>query len=177
MSETIGNPVSRPGTDPLSAATTVTAVTGGPVETAHEAYSFACLSCGYGWEQEYEIEHHADRDGHLTCQYRANGVRVPSPLLKPSCPGCGGHTVRIMRAGRVAAVGHAWSATPVSAPTGPAAPRHRGHRAGRGDDTARRPGGPSGGAHLDRSAEQHHGHWSHLLSLLHLHRGHETPRG
>lgn len=172
MSETIGNPVSRPGTDPLSAATTVTAVTRGPVETAHEAYSFACLNCGYGWEQEYEIEHHTDRDGHITCQYRANGVRVPSPLLKPSCPGCGGNTVRIMRAGRVAAVGQAWPATPGStapgaALAGPGLPSNpRGDRAGRGT---------APGAHLDETAEQHRRHWQHLLSVLHLHRGDDTP--
>ncbi|WP_055586819.1 hypothetical protein [Peterkaempfera griseoplana] len=151
MSETIGNPVSRPGTDPLSAATTVTAVTGGPVETAHEAYSFACLSCGYGWEQDYEIEHHTDRDGHLTCQYRANGVRVPSPLLKPSCPGCGGHTVRIMRAGRVDAVSRAWSA---------------GHGHGHGAPTA---AVHDTGAQLDEAAEQHRRHRFHLPSFLHLH--------
>ena len=75
-----------------------------PVETVREAYSFACLSCGYGWEQAYEIEHHVARDGHTAIEYHANGVRVPSPLLQPSCPGCGGHVVRIMRAGRVTGV-------------------------------------------------------------------------
>nr|WP_245984331.1 hypothetical protein [Streptomyces tateyamensis] len=81
-------------------------------DAVHEAYSFACLNCGYGWEQGYEIEHHRARDGHLVIQYRANGVRVPSPLLKPACPGCGGHTVRIMRAGRIATVENSWHHAP-----------------------------------------------------------------
>ncbi len=26
-------------------------------ETVHEAYSFACMKCGHGWEQDYEIQH------------------------------------------------------------------------------------------------------------------------
>jgi hypothetical protein len=73
-----------------------------PISTVREAYSFVCLSCGYGWEQAYVIEHHQDRDGKQLIMYRANGVRVPSPLLQPTCPGCGGHVVRIMREGRVA---------------------------------------------------------------------------
>ena len=32
--------------------------------TVHEAYAFACMKCGYGWEQSYEIEHHVDVHGH-----------------------------------------------------------------------------------------------------------------
>ncbi|WP_051709825.1 hypothetical protein [Streptomyces sp. NRRL S-350] len=83
-----------------------------PVETVREAYSFACLRCGYGWEQAYDIEHHTAKDGHVVFEYHANGVRVPSPLLKPTCPGCGGHTVRIMRAGRVASADQAWQHAP-----------------------------------------------------------------
>nr|WP_246213810.1 hypothetical protein [Kitasatospora viridis] len=86
------------------------------VPTVHEAYAFVCLNCGYGWEQGYEIEHHKDRDGHLVIQYRANGVRVPSPLLKPTCPGCGGHTVRIMREGRVASAVNSLHTAPGYAP-------------------------------------------------------------
>ncbi|MFF2040007.1 hypothetical protein ACFVVX_06255 [Kitasatospora sp. NPDC058170] len=108
MSETIGSPLggnalSDPG--PVGRAHT-------PVETVREAYSFACLSCGYGWEQAYDIEHHAARDGHVVIEYHANGVRVPSPLLKPTCPGCGGHTVRIMREGRVAIADQSWHHAP-----------------------------------------------------------------
>ncbi len=37
-------------TGPRTAATPV----------VHESYSFACMRCGHGWEQSYEIEHHTD---------------------------------------------------------------------------------------------------------------------
>ncbi|MGZ2358362.1 hypothetical protein LRE75_16935 [Streptomyces sp. 372A] len=69
--------------------------------TAHEAYAFACMRCGHGWEQAYEIEHHVDASGHAYVTYLADGERVPSPLSTPTCANCGGHVVRIMRAGRV----------------------------------------------------------------------------
>ncbi|MBQ1109458.1 hypothetical protein ACH4MN_09910 [Streptomyces anulatus] len=72
--------------------------------TVHEAYAFACMKCGYGWEQSYEIEHHIDVHGHAFVVYTADGERVPSPLSTPTCTNCGGHVVRIMRAGRVAGV-------------------------------------------------------------------------
>lgn len=67
----------------------------------HESYSFACMRCGHGWEQAYEIEHHKDADGHEFVMYVAGGQVVPSPLSKPSCFNCDGHDVRIMRAGQV----------------------------------------------------------------------------
>ncbi|MFF8958908.1 hypothetical protein [Streptomyces sp. NPDC014894] len=70
----------------------------------HEAYAFACMRCGHGWEQSYDIEHHRDPAGHEYVVYRANGERVPSPLSSPSCMNCGGHVVRIMRAGQVSSV-------------------------------------------------------------------------
>lgn len=70
--------------------------------TVHEAYAFACMKCGYGWEQAYEIEHHVDVHGHAFVVYTADGERVPSPLSTPTCTNCGGHVVRIMRSGRVA---------------------------------------------------------------------------
>ncbi|MFI1225698.1 MULTISPECIES: hypothetical protein [unclassified Streptomyces] len=72
--------------------------------TVHEAYAFACMKCGYGWEQSYEIEHHVDVHGHAFVVYTVGGERVPSPLSTPTCTNCGGHVVRIMRAGRVAGV-------------------------------------------------------------------------
>jgi hypothetical protein len=132
MSETIGSPltgVTEPATHPGSGGTTAAHPAGAArpgTETVQEAYSFACLSCGYGWEQGYDIEHHRARDGHLVIQYMANGVRVPSPLLKPTCPGCGGHTVRIMRAGRIASLENSWHHAPGYAvhaePTEPGAP-------------------------------------------------------
>ncbi|MFJ4964395.1 hypothetical protein EES43_11160 [Streptomyces sp. ADI96-02] len=72
--------------------------------TVHEAYAFACMGCGYGWEQSYEIQHHIDLEGHEFVVYTADGQRVPSPLSTPTCANCGGHVVRIMRSGRVAGV-------------------------------------------------------------------------
>ncbi|MFC5953378.1 hypothetical protein ACFP51_02385 [Streptomyces pratens] len=66
-----------------------------------ESYSFACMRCGYGWEQSYEIEHHKHTDGHDVVCYLANGRIVPSPLSRPTCLRCDGHVVRIMRPGRV----------------------------------------------------------------------------
>ncbi|MEU0374104.1 hypothetical protein ABZ070_28395 [Streptomyces sp. NPDC006283] len=70
----------------------------------HEAYSFACMRCGHGWEQSYEIEHHVDTSGQEFIVYKTDGRRVPSPLSSPTCLNCGGHVVRIMRAGRVSSV-------------------------------------------------------------------------
>ncbi|MFI5620717.1 hypothetical protein [Streptomyces sp. NPDC051567] len=64
------------------------------------------MRCGYGWEQAYEIEHHVDGNGHPFIVYTANGERVPSPLSHPTCLNCGGHVVRIMRAGQVSSVQH-----------------------------------------------------------------------
>lgn len=66
-----------------------------------EAYAFVCVSCGHGWEQSYEIEHHVDLHNHPYVTYIADGKRVPSPLTRPACANCEGHRVRIMRAGQV----------------------------------------------------------------------------
>ncbi|MFE5723412.1 hypothetical protein [Streptomyces erythrochromogenes] len=74
------------------------------VHTVHEAYSFACMRCGYGWEQGYQIEHHVDGRGEPFIMYTVDGERVPSPLSNPTCMNCGGHVVRIMRAGQVSSV-------------------------------------------------------------------------
>jgi hypothetical protein len=71
---------------------------------AHESYAFACMRCGHGWEQSYEIEHHIAGDGAEFVMYVVGGERVPSPLTRPTCLNCGGHVVRIMRAGRVSSV-------------------------------------------------------------------------
>ncbi|MFD0308031.1 hypothetical protein [Streptomyces sp. NPDC127119] len=85
-------------------------ITGGPAhrvdavpatDTVHESYSFACMRCGHGWEQSYEIEHHFDTEGAQFVTYVADGMVVPSPLSRPSCVNCDGHIVRIMRAGQV----------------------------------------------------------------------------
>ncbi|MCH0540154.1 hypothetical protein I3F58_11345 [Streptomyces sp. MUM 203J] len=70
----------------------------------HESYAFACMRCGYGWEQSYDIEHHTDVTGHDFVVYRSEGRRVPSPLSRPACPNCGRNVVRIMRSGRISTV-------------------------------------------------------------------------
>lgn len=70
----------------------------------HESYSFACMRCGHGWEQSYEIEHHTDAEGQEFVLYVADGQVVPSPLSRPTCHNCDGHVVRIMRAGQVSSV-------------------------------------------------------------------------
>lgn len=71
--------------------------------TVHEAYSFACMRCGHGWEQEYEVRRLEYPDGTPFVTYRTDGERVPSPITHPTCVKCDGHQLRIMRAGRVAA--------------------------------------------------------------------------
>ncbi|MDT0268321.1 hypothetical protein RM844_18730 [Streptomyces sp. DSM 44915] len=67
----------------------------------HESYAFACLRCGFGWEQEFEIEHRSGPDGQPVARYLVDGRQVPSPLTQPSCPNCGGHRVRVLPAGAV----------------------------------------------------------------------------
>ncbi|MFI1094652.1 hypothetical protein [Streptomyces sp. NPDC020917] len=79
-------------------------------QTVAEAYSFACMNCGYCWEQAYEIQHHTDAGGHPYVTYRADGIEVPSPLTRPTCANCDGHRVRIMRSGQVSdAVAQRWT--------------------------------------------------------------------
>ncbi|MFG2293738.1 hypothetical protein [Streptomyces sp. NPDC048603] len=92
MSEIADTPVAAPNPRPAPPA---------GVQIVHEAYSFACMRCGYGWEQGYEIEHHTDINGRPFIVYTADGQRVPSPLSNPTCHNCGGHVVRIMRSGQV----------------------------------------------------------------------------
>jgi hypothetical protein len=81
-----------------------TGLRGTATAVVHESYSFACMRCGHGWEQSYEIEHHTDAGGGQFVIYVANGRTVPSPLSHPACQNCDGHVVRIMRAGQVASV-------------------------------------------------------------------------
>lgn len=82
----------------------------GTGSTVREAYSFACLNCGHGWEQTYEIEHHVDGQGIAQVTYTADGERVPSPLTRPTCLNCEGHQLRIMRPGRVSGTRSTWGA-------------------------------------------------------------------
>ncbi|MFG2665463.1 hypothetical protein ACGFY6_14580 [Streptomyces sp. NPDC048387] len=97
MSEIADTPVPVPAAGPAAVSTP-------DVPTVHESYSFACMKCGYGWEQSYAIEHHTDGNGQPFIMYMVNGERVPSPLSNPTCLNCGGHVVRIMRAGQVSQV-------------------------------------------------------------------------
>ncbi|NEA38292.1 hypothetical protein [Streptomyces sp. SID11385] len=155
-----------PGT-PGTAGTAGAAGTPGAVGTVQESYSFACMRCGHGWEQAYEIERHADQDGHPYVVYLAGGERVPSPLSSPSCLNCGGGVVRIMRAGRVSSASQAHTYGHGAAPAKPA--RHHGSAGGGSDAEAARaaePGAEPEGPH----------HWHVLADLLHVfHR--QPPQG
>ncbi|MDX6331012.1 MAG: hypothetical protein QOI83_3395 [Streptomycetaceae bacterium] len=74
-----------------------------------EAYAFACMNCGYGWEQSYDIEHHVDVKGKPFVTYTTeDGHHAPSPLTRPICLNCDGHRVRIMRSGQVSEVASTW---------------------------------------------------------------------
>ncbi|MFI1764287.1 hypothetical protein ACH41H_19870 [Streptomyces sp. NPDC020800] len=133
-----------------------TGLRGTATAVVHESYAFACMRCGHGWEQSYEIEHHTDADGHEFVQYVAEGRIVPSPLSRPACQNCDGHVVRIMRAGQVASVRSAAHhrhevppAGPVEVPVVP-----DGHAADGGD------GGDGG-------TGRHHWHLSDLLHPFH----------
>ena len=127
-----------------------TGLRGTATAVVHESYAFACMRCGHGWEQSYEIEHHTDAEGHEFVQYVADGRIVPSPLSRPACQNCDGHVVRIMRAGQVASVRGAVERSRHSAPrTTPAVPDER--------DT-----GDGDGA-----AKGHHWHLSDLLHPFH----------
>ncbi|MEU5040410.1 hypothetical protein [Streptomyces griseorubiginosus] len=122
-------------------------IAGHPGATAvvNESYSFACMRCGHGWEQSYEIEHHIDGDGREFVQYTADGRVVPSPLSRPTCENCDHHVVRIMRPGRVAATRDAAHRQHRTAPAGPV------------EVPAGADGAPEPGEH----------HW-HLSDLLHV---------
>ncbi|MFD4478512.1 MULTISPECIES: hypothetical protein [unclassified Streptomyces] len=114
--------------------------------TVHESYAFACMRCGHGWEQSYDIEHHVDGEGKEFVTYVANGQRVPSPLTRPTCLNCGGHVVRIMRAGQVSSVLDLMQ-------------RHHAPRA------VAAAGDEAGAGAADAPERKHH-HW-HLSALLH----------
>ncbi|MFJ6697363.1 hypothetical protein ACIQM4_15000 [Streptomyces sp. NPDC091272] len=112
-------------------------------DTVAEAYAFACMKCGHGWEQAYEIEHHTDASGRPFVVYRADGERVPSPLSRPSCLNCGGTVVRIMRSGQVSSA-----------------------QATRRRDAAPVAGPPAASADVDVPQQREPHHW-HLSDLLH----------
>ncbi|QNE76868.1 hypothetical protein F0344_21630 [Streptomyces finlayi] len=137
--------------------------------TVHEAYAFACMRCGYGWEQAYEIEHHVDGSGHEFVVYKADGQRVPSPLSTPTCANCGAHVVRIMRAGRVSTVQHLLeNESPertASAPAPVAASVASGSASGTTPGSM--PGSTPGPSTGSSTEPEHHWRFSHLLHPFH----------
>ncbi|MCK1819461.1 hypothetical protein MTQ10_07525 [Streptomyces sp. XM83C] len=148
----------------MSDITEHTGLRAGATTVVHESYAFACMRCGHGWEQSYEIEHHTDADGHDYVIYVTDGHVVPSPLRRPVCQNCDHHVVRIMRAGQVASVRAAARGTtrlvppagPVEVPAVPSeAPEPR---------VSPEPSGPAAPAAAG-NADGHH-HW-HLSDLLH----------
>ncbi|MEU3900951.1 hypothetical protein [Streptomyces sp. NPDC045251] len=156
-----------------SAARTGTAsgTPSGATAVVHESYSFACMRCGHGWEQSFEIEHRKDADGHAYVRYVADGRVVPSPLTRPTCANCDNHVVRIMRPGRVASVRGASHglhrvppAGPLEVPQVPQVPQASQVPAGQMVPEAPGPGAPG------LTAGRGHWHLSDLLHHLHLHR-------
>ncbi|WP_329033429.1 hypothetical protein OIE71_13225 [Streptomyces sp. NBC_01725] len=153
-------------------------ITGNAV--AHEAYAFCCMRCGHGWEQAYDIEHHTDASGQQYVVYKADGLRVPSPLSSPTCLNCGHHVVRIMRSGQVSSV-HAYSLmnqqrNSVKAPRTPREPKARKTQKPAKEPEPARPvpvTDEAGGAAVAAVAEgarakaDHHWHLSDLLHPFH----------
>ncbi|MEU9450584.1 hypothetical protein [Streptomyces sp. NPDC048277] len=132
-----------------------TGLRGAATAVVHESYSFACMRCGHGWEQSYEIEHHTDADNHEFVMYVANGQVVPSPLSRPACQNCDGQVVRIMRAGQVSSVRNATQRSyrrPVQGPPAEA----------EGEETTAAATEPSA-----QVEEPHHWHLSDLLHPFH----------
>ncbi|MEU0334179.1 hypothetical protein [Streptomyces sp. NPDC006193] len=120
----------------MSESTGPSGLRGTATAVVHESYAFACMRCGHGWEQSYEIEHHTDAGGAAFVLYVADGRVVPSPLSRPGCQNCEGRVVRIMRAGQVSSARGATGRQPRRVPpAGPPAPApaglpHRRHLAG-----------------------------------------------
>ncbi|EPH41444.1 hypothetical protein ABT390_32135 [Streptomyces aurantiacus] len=134
-------------------------------KVVEESYAFACMRCGHGWEQTYEIEHHVDAKGQEFVMYLADGHHVPSPLTRPTCLNCGGHVVRIMRAGQVSSVRSALESLHQQRP---------GHAPRPSQSIAGPPVGPNGpDAEADAPGEApghkpaHHWHLSDLLHPFH----------
>ncbi|MER5395541.1 hypothetical protein [Streptomyces sp. NPDC002599] len=148
MSETTG----RTGGTAAGQVTEQTRHRGTATAVVHESYSFACMRCGHGWEQSYEIEHHRDAEGGEFVVYVANGEVVPSPLSRPTCLNCDSHVVRIMRAGQVSSVHDSMHSMTQRRPR----------------PVPRRPeDGPEGEARAEDSAAPKEPHHWHLSDLLH----------
>ena len=122
---------------------------GAATAVVHESYSFACMRCGHGWEQSYEIEHHNDAEGHEFVMYVAEGQVVPSPLSKPTCHNCDSHVVRIMRPGQVSSV------------------RDAVHKQQRAPQTEAQEPAAEGAEGAEAGERDHHWHLSDLLHSFH----------
>ncbi|MGY5129500.1 hypothetical protein [Streptomyces nigrescens] len=131
-----------------------------PDAAAHEAYSFACMRCGYGWEQAYEIVHQVDGKGEPHVVYYADGARVPSPLTCPTCLNCGTDVVRIMRSGQVSMVSAAMASMHQRRP---------GSEKKKEETRAADPD-PTGATAEDKDAGRHRWHLSDLLHPFQHHR-------
>ncbi|MFE1288554.1 hypothetical protein [Streptomyces sp. NPDC058751] len=155
MSETTG----QPGGVAAGQVTEQTGRRGTASAVVHESYSFACMRCGNGWEQAYEIEHHRDAKGAEYVVYVAGGEVVPSPLSRPTCLNCDSHVVRIMRAGQVSSVRDSLLS---------AAPRHRRQapRRSGGGPEGETQAGPADAQAGPADASKEPRHW-HLSDLLH----------
>ncbi|MEU7180746.1 hypothetical protein ACWIG3_18265 [Streptomyces celluloflavus] len=127
---------------------------------AREAYAFACMRCGHGWEQAYEIQHQVDAGGQTHVVYYADGERVPSPLTRPTCLNCGGNVVRIMRAGQVSMVSNAIASM-----------HQRQHGTKNGGRRGSAAAGDTAAGSTAAEGERHHWHLSDLLHPFHHHRG------
>jgi hypothetical protein len=152
---------------------------------AHEAYAFCCMRCGHGWEQAYDIEHYVDGSGKNIVVYKADGIRVPSPLSSPTCQNCGGHVVRIMRSGQVSSVRALMTEQYHPAKTSKAAKAGKAAKAARGEEGATASAGATGAAAdgpgqdgpgqdgatgaVEPAGEHHHWHFSDLLHLFQHH--------
>ncbi|MFE1781797.1 hypothetical protein ACFW9F_04185 [Streptomyces sp. NPDC059506] len=157
-------------------------------ESVHESYSFACMRCGYGWEQEYDIKHHPGAGGRTVYVYYTDGVPVPSPLTRPMCVNCGSQKVRILQAGSVAKVPPDWpgpepargrprsdgaaSDRVVRGPGGTGAPPP-GARASAAREAAQETGAHAAGAPESGGREpEEEGHGEHRRHFPHFHLPH-----
>ncbi|WP_432096606.1 hypothetical protein [Streptomyces sp. bgisy100] len=137
---------------------------GGSEPPVHEAYSFACMRCGHGWEQAYEIRHHTDAQGRSVVTYYTDGRRVPSPLTTPVCGNCDGHVVRIMRSGQIPSAAAALGEQGIAGPLLSAAPM----RPPVVTTESAEPVVPAPAAEEDRAAgAPHRRHFADLLHVFH----------
>jgi len=162
MSEIAGQSGQIPG----GPAHRITATDSTATDTVHESYSFACMRCGHGWEQSYEIEHHFDAEGAEFVTYVADGLVVPSPLSRPSCVNCDGHIVRIMRAGQVSSAQNSMRRT-LSVPPMKAAEVRVLPQTGQTGQTPEGTESPESAQLPETGAVPEGGHHWHLSDLLH----------